>query len=258
MRRNETKRWATAAWMLVLGVVPAQASAGVVVTRRVVADEFSPPTSATGNDACPQSLSRPKSGDVVRLLVEGPSARSDEPALSVIVRVDAGKAYLLHHASKTYSELAYPPKAMEIENSFRAAIGATAGEVFPFVPEGPVEETSERIGDLDVLRRSRTISSPLLGRRDVEVRFATEAQAVASAAAVESLRQAIRDNGESWLPLLGPLPGTPLGLGEALHLPDARARYTEEYVSSKREELAAELFAPPADYRKVEHNPDCF
>lgn len=258
MRWNETKRRATAAWMLVLGIVPAQASAGVVVTRRVVADEFSPPTSATGNDACPQGLRRPRSGDVVRLLVEGPSARSDEPALSVIVRVDAGKAYLLHHASRTYSELAYPQRTREIENSFRAAIGTTADEVFPFVPEGPVQETSERIGDLDVVRRSRTISSPLLGRRDVEVRFATEAQAVASAAAVESLRQAIRDNGESWLPLLGPLPGTPLGLGEALHLPDARARYTEEYVSSKREELAAELFAPPADYREVEHNPDCF
>lgn len=258
MRWKGTKRNATAAWLLVLGVVPAQAPAGVVVTRRVVADEFSPPSSATGNDTCSRIPGRPKTGDEVRLLVEGPSARSDEPALSVIVRVDVGRAYVLHHASKTYSELAYPPKASEIEPSFRAAMGAAADEVFPFEPEGPIQESSERIGDLEMLRRSRAIASPMLGRRDVEARIATDAEAAASASAVESLRQAIRDDGESWLPLLGPVPGLPLGLGEALHLPEAVVRYAEEYVSTKREALAADLFAPPGDYRKVDHTPDCF
>jgi hypothetical protein len=258
MMRNGTSRRATAAWWLVLGLVSAEAPAGVVVTRKVVADVFSPPTAVTGSESCPQGLARPKSGDRVRLLVEGPSARIDEPANSVIVRLDAGKAYVLHHASKTYSELAYPPKASEIGARFRASMGPAADEVFPFVPEGPIVEVSERIGDLEVLHRSRTIASPMLGRRDVEVRLATDPQAAASASAVESLRQAIRDDGEPWLPLLGAEQGIPLGLGEVLHLPEALVRYTEQYLGSTREEIAADRFAPPGDYRRIDHAPDCF
>lgn len=252
------KRKVQAAWLVLLISLPSYAAAGVVVTRRVVADDFAPPVSSSGNPACPQSVARPKPGDEVRLVVAGQAARRDEPSLSVIVRLDAAKAYLLHHASRTYSELPYPPEARHLETPFRESMGPAAAEVFPFAAEGPLQEASGRIGDLAVLHRSRGINSLMLGRRDVELEVSTSPEGAAAAFAAEGLLQAVRNGGEAWLALLGPASGLPLGLAETLHQPEVRVRYAEQFVGIDRTEVSEALFAPPTDYRKVDHVPDCF
>lgn len=237
----------------------AGAAEGLIVHRTVVGDQFSRGVVAESSSGpiCPERVREPSLGDEVRLLLAPRMARRDEPAFSVILDLDREVALLLHHDAKTYSELRYPPNPRALHSSFRKGMGTAAADVFPFVAQGPVEQATGTAGDRPVIVRTRAVESPLLGRLDVEAHLIDSA-AGAIAQRVESLAQAIRGDGEAWLPLLGDGEGLPLSLGTTLHQPASKVQVFERFEKLEEIDLEPAVFAPPTDYREVRHRPDCF
>ena len=238
----------------------AEAAAGVVVTRRVEADVLARPVPVGrgAQQACPDRLEPPAAGDEVVLRAAAQMARRDEPSLSFVVRLDRGKAFVLHHASSTYSELAFPPKPRALATKFRTAMGRAAADVFPYEVRGDVEQQAGQAGEHATTTHSATVQSPLGGGLDVAVEVLPDAELAEAALAVEDFAQAVRRAGERWLDLLDPPAGVPLTLREDARLPDSTARRREVFVDLERRPLDESLFAPPAGYRKIDHAPDCF
>jgi hypothetical protein len=236
------------------------AAADVVVTRTVTADQLAKPQKidSLGRGKCPERISKPASGDLVRLSVSPGMARRDEPSLAIIVRLDIGKAFVLHPPTATYRELAYPPKTRQLENGFRTGIGTAAAELFPFVAEGSVRETTVSVAGRNAVVRALSISSQLLYRREVEVMIAPDPVLAPAAFAVESLVQAMRNNAEEWLSLVGGSDGILLGLGETVHQPSLDIDYTEDFTTLEEVDLDPALFTPPAEYKKVKYDAACF
>jgi hypothetical protein len=239
---------------------PATTAADVVVTRTVTADQLAKPQAigSLGKGKCPERISRPASGDLVRLSVSPGMARRDEPSLAIIVRLDSGKAFILHHPTATYRELPYPPKTRQLENGFRANIGIAAAELFPFFAEGSVRESTVPVAGRDAVVRALSINSQLLHRREVEVMIAPDPVLAPAAFAVESLIQAMRNNAEEWLSLVGGPDGILLGLGETVHQPSIDTDYTEDFTTLEDVGLDPALFTPPAEYKKVRYDAACF
>jgi len=251
-------RWLPTLALALLALPTVAAGDGLVVTRRVAGDELVAPSPLGASGGCPESLAAPVPGDSVRLSVDGANARRDEPALSVIVRLDDGVAFVLHHASHTFSRLHWPPRSKQIESEFRGRMGASAEEVYPYRAEGEVRRTSGSVAGRQVAVRSLTVESMLLGRLDVEVAVEPTPALGRAAFAAESLAQAIRHEGEAWIDRLGPTDGVPLRLAYTAHLPAALAQHREEATAVERSELDPATFQPPEGYEKVKHKPVCF
>jgi len=244
--------------ILGLLVLPSYAASDVVVTRLVEADEFASAARAGAVHECPGRLAKPKSGNSVRLSIRPDMARRDEPGLSVIVRRKDQKAYILHHSTRTYSEIRFPARMKDLESSFRASMGAAAGEFFSYSAEGDVRLTKGTISDREVSRRALVVSSSMLRRRDVSADVAHDTMLGEAAFEVESLTQAIRAAGEEWMSLLGSPDGIPLSISESIHLPTSVVAYSEVFSSFVTQALDPGLFAPPEDYARVDHVPECF
>lgn len=235
------------------------AAGDLILTREVVADVFARPSKSGSGPACPERIEPPQTGDTVRLSVAPGAARRDEPQVSFVVRLDAGEAYILHHASGTYSELPYPPKPRQLESRFRKDMKEAAEEVFPYRVLQAVGRSPTRQHEVDAIMRVSTVESAMLGRRDIEsIELPGDAALVSAAHAVEAFTQAVRDHGEDWLSLLGDPEGIPLGLQESRHQPATVIRYREAFSKLDDVDLEASTFLPPEGYKKVKHEPYCF
>jgi len=254
------RRWilcAASGLLLVLILAPV-AAADLVVTRRVAGDELSTPTRIGASGGCAETPAAAKAGDALHLSVTAGAARRDEPRLSVIVRLDDGVGLLVDHAAKTYSRLRLPPDARQLASPMRAGMGSAAGEVYPYQPDGDLGRRDATVAGRAVEVRSRTVESPLLGRLDVELSVLPDPDLARAAFAVESLTQAIRNDGESWLGLLGDADGVPVAITRVRHLPSAQVR-TEEVVTGIEERgLDPSLFEAPKGYEEVKLAAGCF
>lgn len=240
-------------------VLPAVSVSDVVVTRLVEADEFVSPTRVGGaGHACPGRLSKPRSGESVRLSIRPDMARRDEPGLSVIVNRGDQRAYILHHSTSTYSEISIPARIRDLESSHRASMGPAAREFFSYNANGDVRFTRATVSEREVSRRSLSVSSSTLRRRDVAADIAPDTMLGKLAFEVESLGQAIRAAGEEWMSLLGNPDGVPLSMSESIHLLESIVTYSEVFSGLETQVLDPRLFGPPEDYARVDHVPDCF
>ncbi|HUO86668.1 MAG TPA: hypothetical protein VM617_04695 [Thermoanaerobaculia bacterium] len=245
---------------LLLATWEVAASPGVIVRRVVGGDELSAPArvGSAGGVECPDGLRRPSLGDEVHLLLAERMARRDEPGLSVVLDLAREKVLVLHHATRTYSELRHPPRAGDLHSPFRRNMGPSAAELYPFVLEGPVAERPGTAGDRPVVVRAGTVESRLLGRLEVEIELLAASAAGALGQQLESLTQRLRNEGEAWLPSIVEGDGLPLALREVLHQPASKVEVVERFESLEEADLPAARFTAPSDYRKVAHRPLCF
>jgi len=261
MIRRSTGRTGFAAAGLVLLVLLAlapSAAADLVVTRRVGGDELSSPSRVGGFGGCVERPAPPAAGDEVRLSVTPGAARRDEPQLSVIVRLDDGVGLVVDHATHTYSRLRFPPAPRQLAGPMRANMGPSAEEVYPYEPLGELERHGATVVGRASEVRERTVESPFLGRLDVELTVLPDPGLARAAFAVESLTEAIRNDGESWLGLLGDADGVPLSITRVRHLPSAQARYEEAVTEVEEREIDPSLFEAPEGYEKVRFDAGCY
>jgi len=243
---------------LLFPVLSTPCLADVVVTRSVQGDSFSPPAVTGATRGCPAGIARPVPGQQVRLSVAPEMARRDEPSISFMLRLDLGRVFILHHGSRTYSELSYPLKLRDLETSFRASMGSAASEVFPYHLQGTVREGVNNDGGHNLLVRSATVARTLGSPNEVEVRASLDPSLGRPALAVEAVAQAIRGAGEEWLSLLVLSDAIPLSISTSVEQPEAVVHYREMFVKADILDIEAGDFAVPADYSKVKHVPDCF
>ena len=258
---RRARRPAAVLAVLVALASPGWAAEGWLVERLVEADAFQGPVAMGVERACPERLAPPVDGARVRLLASGGDARRDEPGLSFIVRLDAGRALLLHHRQSTYSEFPLPLDARALDTGWRANLGEDADEFLSFRLEGEVREEGGRIGELATLVRAATVGNQLGRRLDVTVHFLADgeaAEAAEAARAVEGFSQAVWRAGEEWLALIGQAAGIPLTLRQAAHQPETKIEYVELFESLERLEVDPSRFAPPDDYARIDHRPQCF
>lgn len=234
-----------------------QALAGTVVTRTVSADAFAQPSRAGAVGACPQKVGGPEAGDTVRLLLRPDMGRRDEPDVSFIVRLRDGEAFVLYHASRSFTKFTHPPESGKLATTFRGTMGSAAGEVFPYRLDGEVQRSTKVVHEMEVAHRTATVESPLLGRLEAEVLVAPDSALGPVAFATESFAQRVRRAGEEWLTALGPPDGIPLRIAQDLHQPSARVAHHEDFVSLESVELDDSRFLPPPDYTQAAHDPDC-
>ena len=261
MIRRWTGRTGFAAAGLVLPVLLAlapSAAADLVVTRRVGGDELSSPSRVGGSGGCAARPAAPAAGDEVHLPVTAGAARRDEPQLSVIVRLDDGVGLVVDHATHTYSRLHFPLEVRQLAGPMRAGMGSTAKEVYPYQPAGELERHGGTEASRPAEVRKRTVESPLLGRLDVELAVLPDPDLARAAFAVESLTEAIRNDGESWLGLLGDADGVPLSITRVRHLPSTQVRYEEEVTEVEEREIDPSLFEAPEGYEKVRFDAGCY
>jgi len=259
LRSLPARRRARCARTLILfAALAAPAGADLVVTRNVRADQFARPGVGGAASPCPARIERPLSGEKVKLSVAPTRARRDEAAVSFIVDLDAGRAYIVDHRARSYSELAFPARTPELAGPMRAGLGAEGDKLFPYRRLGQVyQSVSNREGASRVTRAAR-VGNGFGAELEVEVELLPDAALAPAALAVETFAQAVRGSGESWLPALEPLAGVPVGLVEELQLPDSAVRYREAAAATEAAPIDPAQFAPPAGYTKVAHRPECF
>lgn len=245
------------ALFITLSPLPAAAATGLTITRVIEADDFTPPVPGFGASEleCPAGVGSPGNGEKVQLHLAAQMGRRDEPGMSIILRLDEKAVYVLHHEARTYSKLRYPPRAREVKSP---GWGKEMEEYMIFSPEGPVEQTEVEIGDSPGLRRSVTMQSTVLGRRDVEVYLLPQPEFASIARALEDLAETIRGSVGSRLEHVGLPDHLPVGVGVAVYQPSYKVRSAERFDSLETADLDAALFSPPDGYREVDHEPGCF
>lgn len=254
------RRVFVATLVILIAPVPAVAVGGLTITRVIEADDFTPPvpTSGATERECPEGVASPGNGEKVRLHLAPRMGRRDEPGMSIILRLDEEVVYVLHHKERTYSKLQYPLRAAKLKQSHPPGAGEELAEYLTFSPEGPVEQAEVEIGDSPGLRRSVTIQSVVLGRRDVEAHLLPQPEFAPIAGPLEDLAQTIRGFANSWIEDVGLPDHIPVGVGVAIHQPSYKVRFAERFESLETVDLDAGLFSPPDEYRKVDHEPACF
>lgn len=252
------RRTRLARTLILLAALAAPAGADLVVTRNVRADAFVRPTAEGAASACPERAGRPLSGERVKLSVAPSRARRDEAALSFIVDLEAGRAWVVDHRARTWSELAHPVRTSELAGPLRASLGAEADRRFPYRLLTQIYESASNREGASRVTRSARVGTGFGTEIEVEVELQPDPTLGPAALAVEAFAQAVRGSGESWLRALEPAAGIPLGLAEELQQPDSTVRYREAAAATEPGQLDPALFAPPAGYTKVEHRPECF
>lgn len=248
----------TAGLLLLFVALAAPVRADLVVQRLVRADERSGADRGGGGELCPAPVERPRSGERVTLSVAPNRARRDEPLVSFIVDLEAGRAWIVDHRAHSYSEFAYPVPPRELANQLRASLGADGDQRFPYRLLGSVyDSVANRDGAARTTRAAR-VGNGFGTELEVEVEMQPDAALGRAALAVEAFAQAVRGAGESWLVTLAPPDGVPLGLAAELQQRRNPVRYREAAATAEPATLDAALFAPPPGYARVAHQPDCF
>lgn len=248
----------TAGALLLLVALAAPVRADLVVHRLVRADELSRPDRSGGGELCPAPVERPRSGERVTLSVAANRARRDEALVSFIVDLEAGRAWIVDHRARSYSEFAFPVPTRELANRMRASLGAEGDQRFPYRLLGSVyESVADRDGAARTTRAAR-VGNGFGSELEVEVEIQPDAALGRAALAVEAFALAVRGAGESWLGTLAPPDGIPLGLVAELQQRRDPVRYREAAATAEPATLDAALFAPPPGYARVAHQPDCF
>ena len=249
-------RYSTLTTFFVLSLMSATVLvADVVVKYRVYADLITAPSRLSNGHACPATVELPQTGDVVTLTWSADKARLDRPGISVVLRADEGRLYLMFHGVRKVASLQYPVPYEKYRLPFEKAMGADLTHYRIVSIAGPEQV---KYLDRNATRYSAVVVNGLRNQWRASFVLTTELPSDPSRAlAMRAVLHELRFGGDSWLDIL-PLNGRlPLQWEEAEHQPETEALYREEATEIEQRTLPPDAYAVPREYIKIDYDPNC-
>lgn len=169
---------------------------------------------------------------------KGDEIRRDEGDSSYILRLDRGKLYVVNHADKTYSELAFPVDPQKIPTADAAQVKAQVT---------PTGET-RKIGSWNAHKYKVDITNPAGLHLDTTIWASTEIASHQALTRLAASLAALQPGSADWSRKLGQIDGFPVLQEANVAMGSSRFKTREELVSVETRDAPAGAYEPPAGY----------
>jgi len=175
--------------------------------------------------------------------------------MSIVLDTDANKVDFICHATRRYSEVAYPVQYGRLwKSDFERSVGALAD----YQVTSPAAKTLAQVKQWKAVVFETTVANGL--RRQYGVRIAV-ADAVADAESpllvLQEIAHEILQHGHGWSRFIPFTSGLPIVWEERERQPETEFVYREEVLKIEQGELGASIFQVPGGYTKVKFDAEC-
>ena len=236
-------------------LVTRTALADSTLSIKVAGDDIAMPHRARQPGQCEPCAPPTRPGDTIIEYVAHGRARRDRGAMSIVLDTDANKIDFICHATRLYSEVAYPVQYDRLlKSDYQRSVGALAD----YQVASPATETPAQVKQWKTVVFETTVVNGLRSQYGVRIAVADAvADADSPLLVLQKIAHEILQHGHGWSRFIPFTDGLPIVWEERERQPETEFVYREEVLKIEQGELGASIFQVPGGYTKVKFDAEC-
>jgi len=236
-------------------LVTRTALADSTLSIKVAGDDIAMPHRARQPGQCEPCAPPTRPGDTIIEYVAHGRARRDRGAMSIVLDTDANKIDFICHATRLYSEVAYPVQYDRLlKSDYQRSVGALAD----YQVASPATKTPAQVKQWKTVVFETTVVNGLRSQYGVRIAVADAvADADSPLLVLQKIAHEILQHGHGWSRFIPFTEGLPIVWEERERQPETEFVYREEVLKIEQGELGASIFQVPGGYTKVKFDAEC-
>jgi Domain of unknown function (DUF4412) len=191
----------------------------------------------------------------VRLWVAGDKVRRDEGDTSMILRLDRNKLFILHHAEKTYNEVALPVDFLRLMPKGKEQLGTLWAEKMKLTVQVTPAAETRKVNGWTARRTEMDIASAMGMKVSTTLWLSKDIADYPVLNKLTAALAALQPGAADWSRKLAQMDGFPVLKEDEVDFTGNHFKTREELVSVETKTAPASFWDPPAGYQAEAFDP---